>query len=596
MRWAGSGRTGGDDRAPGGARRLILLAGAATGGAAASTAWSRRGRSGEPAASRRAGDIDVSIPPQAAYGLHFYPATMTLQEYADALFTDGLVIVREVSAGLPDAPTNREHLRARATFMTQYNARLSHTEVGSNGVNTALVYGDDDHAASGYANVNNVFALVSNSGAAPGDPDGDPAKNEIGGVIAAMRMGKEGEATPPRATFWGVSYTLRGGLRGQQPGALAAYTAVIQNHFDGPGSRFDHYGYAAVTWPGIGDGDDFWTPHGEGDRYADTHAIPFGFIVAGQSGSWAGNAGEIGFTVGVQSGGWATSWRGDRGTGFEDHRSKIGTGFRSIDWVENGLHVGVAHPDADAGAGSVAIDARDDQPDRPLLVRRVLSPTEELVGEEAVILSDGRIKAPVLADADDAVSTLTLPTAFANAVGTISDAVADQARATASLASVAAGVPTVVPGLSFSGAAPAGRYAIEDITADVGRGSATTVDASVAVALPGEYEVTVWADWDADATGTFRSLAVMTEEEGGGRVTTLASSYLPEGLVRLGLHRHDAYQACVRVWAGETGRPLFVVIAHDAATPLDVDLRMVVRPVLVDDSSLTRRAAHPPAR
>ncbi len=524
--------------------------------------------------------VVLRVPDQSAYGLSFYPPNPSLQDYLDSILTDGLVISKKFTGGLSPEPTALELMRSRAAFITTYTGALGHTEVGSNGVNTALLYGTPTDGASGYANVNNLYALVTNSAAYPGDPHGDPARNEVGGLIAVMRMGTEGQEVPPRATFWGSSYTLRGGWRGQEPGGLGAYTAVLQNHFDGPGSRIDHYAFAAVTWPGIGDGEDFWLEPGVGDRYAGTYAIPFGFIVAGQSGTWP-DGGGIGYGVGVQSGGWATPWRGDRGHGYEDQRSKIGTGFRSIDWVENGLHIGLPHPDGALGAASILLDGSEAAPARPILARRTYSAEDLVLSEEPVILADGRVKAPRLIDDDDAVSTRTLPAAHVSAVGPVSAGVGRQVHATSTI-SAPPGTPTVVGPLVFSTPPVAGMYAIGSVAPDLGSGAAATTYASVEVSAPGEYEVTLEVEWDADPSGSFRSQAMMTLEDGPDRPKVITSNHIPTGLLSMGLRKHDAYQSTFRVRSDQSGKPVFAVVAHDAPKSLRAVVSLLIRPVMVD--------------
>lgn len=527
--------------------------------------------------------------PQEAYVYSFYPANMTLQEYIDAVLTDGLIVIREIdNAPLQD----RERLQSSGTFFTKYNAQLGHTDVGSNGVNSILIYGDEA-AASGFANLHNFYALVKSSGAKEGGSGpANAARNEIGGIIASMRMGEDDEGA--EASFWGASFTLRGGWGGVEPGGMGGYTAVIQNHFDGPGSRFDHFGYAAVTWPGIGDGEDFQSgvsDPGEGSRFDPTFAIPFGFVVAGQSGPWPAGGGN-GFDVGVQSGGWATPWRGDRGDGYELNRSRIGVGFRSLDWIENAVHVGLAHVDAGPAASAIAVDTLVEEGERPILARRVLTTAEVLVSEEPIVLSDGRVKAPNRLESDDAISSQTLAAAHASAIGTIADAATRHAFArtpiTGSLLTVAPQTHTFMGPMTFPDAPPAGRYSIEDLEIDMG-GPVVIVDGAVEVLLPGEYEVTVWAEWQNPSPtdrGTFRSLALMTTEEIGSYIKTLATSHLPQGLLAMGAFQQDAYQPTVRVRVDEGGKPLFGLVAHDASVSLTVKLSMLVRPVLVDEEAL----------
>lgn len=571
-----------------GRRQFIRLAGASAGGLLLATTLDHD--VAVAATSMPASDVDLGINLHTPLSASIYPTTMSLQDYLDSVFVDGLIIMTEISSGLPSSPTARQLFQSRATFATQYTAQLSHDEVGSNGVNSLIVYGNEQTGASGFANIHNIFAVVRNS-VSDGSDDGDPARNEVGGIIAAMRMGDDADLVPPRATFWGTSFSLRGGWRSQEPGGLAAYTAVMQNHFDGPGSRFDHYGYAAVTWPGIGDGDDFWNEPGVGDRYARTFPIPFGFIVAGQSGDWHGDqsksGGEIGFQVGVQSGGWATPWRGDRGAGYEIQPSKIGVGFRSIDWIENGIHVGIPHLDASLDAASLVIDVLTTAPTQPIVARRTVGPDVPSPVEQPIILADGRVKAPLLVDPDDAVSAQTLGSARATAVGTVPASIARQGFTTASMTSIPSGVVTIVGPWTFPWAPALDRFAIDDLSIDVGGGPANTVDGAVQILLAGEYEATIWADWEVDTSGAFRLLSLMTLEELASYPKTLASSYLAEPLVQLGHHDQDAYQATVRVRIDELGKPLFAVVVHDATTNLDVNLSMLVKPVLVDESSLS---------
>jgi hypothetical protein len=215
----------------------------------------------------------------------------------------------------------------------------------------------------------------------------DPA-NEIGGCIASLQMGRGGDP-PPTATLWGSSYTLRGPV-GRQPGALMGYTAVMQNFFDGSGSRSANYGFAAITRPGIGDGYD-WHYH-DPIRDSTTFPIDHGFIVCGDSGSFP-DGGDIGYRVAFQAGGGASSW-----ASREEWRSRIGTGLLVRDWLEAGIHVQPPHLDA-GPVPHVLLNRRDHQTGNLLECR-----SEDGLGLLTAIRADGRV---AVADGVDPIDAVT---------------------------------------------------------------------------------------------------------------------------------------------------------------------------------------------
>jgi hypothetical protein len=293
----------------------------------------------------------------------FYPASSSLADLVTTVLRDGFTSFRRITDDDPGGPS-----QSLSCLLAEYRRALGVTEVGSNGSMVGLTYGRPGKPAGGFANLTTLVAEVRGSE--------DPA-NEIGGCIASLQIGKGGDPAPT-ATLWGSSYTLRGPV-GRQPGGLMAYTAVVQNHFDGSGSRSVNYGYAALTRPGIGDGADYHAEHHDPIRNAPTHPVDLGFVVCGDSGpSSAG--GQIGFRVAFQAGGGASPWSSP-----EHWRSKIGTGLVVRDWVEGGVHVHPPHPDA-AAAPQIRVDRRDTQGGNLLECR-----TEDTTHVLAAIRPDGRI-------------------------------------------------------------------------------------------------------------------------------------------------------------------------------------------------------------
>lgn len=316
---------------------------------------------------------------------------MTLQELVDRVFGAGIQLGHEVTDRSTGGP-----LLARAAFMTDYRRRLGVNDVGSSGTVSTLVYGRNERggAAGGYANASVIGAAVRGSD--------DPA-NEIGGCIGSLQLGVDGDDRPVYATLWGSSYTLRG-YPGVQPGGLMAYTAVVQNYFDGSGSRSANYGYAAVTRPGIGDGGDFWNEPGTGFRYASTHPVDVGFVVCGDSGPYP-EGGGIGYQVAFQAGGEASPWA-ERG----DWRTRIGVGVVVQDWLEGGVHVHEPHPDAEAGAPHLRLDAT--RPDRASFFEcRIKDEAEPVMA----VRGDGRVRSAPAREPDDVVTLAQMEALLPNA-------------------------------------------------------------------------------------------------------------------------------------------------------------------------------------
>lgn len=266
-----------------------------------------------------------------------YPPHMSLQDLVTNWLRHGFNVARRVTDDDPGGPA-----QARAFLLTDYQRLLGPDDVGSNGTLSGLSYGRPGEPAGGFANATVIVAEVLGSE--------DPA-NEIGGCIASLQMGRGG-TPPPTGTLWGSAYTLRGPVE-RQPGALMAYTAVVQNFFDGTGSRSPNYGYAAITRPGIGDGADFHVH--DPIRDATTHPVDIGFVVCGDSGPYP-TGGGIGYRVAFQAGGAASPWAGPE----QDWRTRIGTGLLVRDWLEGGVHVHPPHPDA-ADVPHVRLDRRDGQ-------------------------------------------------------------------------------------------------------------------------------------------------------------------------------------------------------------------------------------------
>lgn len=317
-------------------------------------------------------DLDTQANRLTRDGL--YPETLSLQDLVTSLLRDGFNAYRKVTDDDPDDPT-----QARSFLVTDYRRSLSATELGSNGSMFGLSYGSPKQAAGGFANCTTIVIEVRGSE--------DPV-NEIGGCIASMQLGRGGEP-PPTASLWGSSYTLRGSV-GRQPGGLMAYTAVVQNYFNGSGSRSANYGFAAVTRPGIGDGADFHVH--DPIRDSTTYPVDFGFVVCGDSGP-VPEGGGIGYRVAFQAGGAASPW-----APADQWRSRIGTGLLVRDWLEGGIHVHPPHPDA-ADAAHVRLDRREGQLGNLLECR-----TEDGRGVLLAARPDGRLTITDGRDPSDAVT------------------------------------------------------------------------------------------------------------------------------------------------------------------------------------------------
>jgi hypothetical protein len=305
----------------------------------------------------------------------FYPESATVQEVFDLLLHDGFNIYRRVTDDDPE-----RNLGARLGLLTDYRRDIPFDQVGGNGAVFGLSYGWPGAPAGGNVNVTVIGAEVRASE--------DPA-NEVGGCIASLQLGR-GTDPPPTASLWGSSYTLRGSV-GRQPGGLMAYTAVVQNYFDGPGSRSDNYGFAAVTRPGIGDGHDFH--HHDPIRHSTTYPVDYGFVVCGDSGAYP-DGGDVGYRVAFQAGGAASPW-----ATREQWRTRIGTGLLVRDWLESGIHVHPPHPDAGA-VPQLRLDRRDGQAGNYLECR-----SQDGLGLMAAIGADGRIRA---ADGQDPAEVVTV--------------------------------------------------------------------------------------------------------------------------------------------------------------------------------------------
>jgi hypothetical protein len=325
----------------------------------------------------------------------FYPSSLSVQDLVTSWLHDGFNTYRLVTEEDPGGVT-----QARAFLLTDYRRLLGPTEVGANGSVDGLSYGRPGEPAGGFANLTTIVAEVRGSE--------DPA-NEIGGCIASLQLGRGGDP-PPTASLWGSSYTLRGSV-GRQPGGLMAYTAVVQNYYDGSGSRSDNYGYAAVTRPGIGDGADYHVH--DPIRDSTTYPVDFGFIVCGDSGPCP-EGGAIGYQVGFQAGGGVSPW-----SPREYWRSKIGTGLVVRDWIEGGVHVRSPHPDA-ASPVHLRLDRRDDQTDNLIECR-----SEDGLGLLAAVRPDGRVTAADGLDPNDLVTRSQLDAALAASSAELDAAVRD---------------------------------------------------------------------------------------------------------------------------------------------------------------------------
>lgn len=356
-------------------------------------AWVARGSLPASAVS-----IDLDPMPNRMTPGGFHPASSSVQDLLTSLLRDGFNTYRRVTDEDPDGPT-----QARSFLLTDYRRNLGATDVGSNGSLFGLTYGHRDQPAGGFANVTTIVAEVRASE--------DPA-NEVGGCIASLQMGR-GQDAPPTGSLWGASYTLRGPV-GRQPGGLMGYTAVMQNYFDGSGSRSVNYGYAAITRPGIGDGADFHVH--DPIRESTTYPIDLGFVVCGDSGPHP-EGGELGYRVAFQAGGGASPWSSP-----EHWRSRIGTGLLVRDWLEAGIHVQPPHPDA-GEVPQVRLDRRDAQRGNLLECR-----SEDGKGLLAAILPDGRLFVADGRDPCDAVTRAQLDDALATTRRQVRE-LTDQVRA-----------------------------------------------------------------------------------------------------------------------------------------------------------------------
>lgn len=329
-----------------------------------------------------AGAVSVSLDPQpnrlVPSGL--YEPTMDLQALIDQLFDRGFATTRLVTDESTGQPTF-----CRSLLITDYRRLLGPTELGSNGALNGISYGRPDRPAGGFANASTILVEVQGSE--------EPA-NEIGGCVASMQMGRGGDSAPT-GTFWGCTYTLRGPVD-RQPGALMAYTAVVQNYFDGSGSRSPNFGYAAVTRPGIGDGADYYVP--DPIRFSPTYPVDFGFVVCGDSGPYP-TGGGIGYRVAFQAGRGASPWAQP----IEEWRSKIGTGVSVSDWVQHGVHVTPPHAEAEPGAAHLRLDRREGQTGNLVECR-----SEDASTVLAAVRPDGRLKVAGGIASDDAVTRLQL--------------------------------------------------------------------------------------------------------------------------------------------------------------------------------------------
>lgn len=343
-------------------------------------AWVARGSLPASAVS-----INIDPMPNRMTPDGFHPASTTVQDLLTSLLRDGFNTYRLVTDEDPDGPT-----QARSFLLTDYRRDLGATEVGSNGSLFGLTYGHRGQPAGGFANATTIVAEVRASE--------DPA-NEVGGCIASLQMGR-GQDPPPTGSLWGASYTLRGPV-GRQPGGLMAYTAVVQNHFDGSGSRSANYGYAAITRPGIGDGADFHVH--DPIRNSTTYPVDLGFVVCGDSGAHP-EGGDVGYRVAFQAGGGASPW-----SPSEHWRSRIGTGLLVRDWLDVGVHVHPPHPDA-GDVPQVRLDRRDAQVGNPLELR-----TEDGEHVLSALRPDGRMTISDGRDPADAVTRAQLDQALASA-------------------------------------------------------------------------------------------------------------------------------------------------------------------------------------
>lgn len=339
--------------------------------------WVARGSLPASAITVELDPMRTSLLPEA-----LHPESASLQELVRRVFHDGFHTYRRVTDDDPEVG-----LAARLILLTDYRRRLPFDQVGSNGSVFGLSYGRAGEPAGGNVNITTIAAEIRASE--------DPA-NEIGGIIASLQIGK-GTDPPPTASLWGSSFTLRGSV-GRQPGGLMGSTVVVQNYFDGSGSRSANYGYAAVTRPGIGDGYDFHQH--DPIRHSTTYPVDYGFVVCGDSGPYP-DGGGIGYRVAFQAGGAASPW-----ATREQWRTRIGTGLLIRDWLETGIHVHPPHVDAGA-VPQVRLDRRDGQAGNYLECR-----SEDGLGLMAAIGPDGRIRSAPGTDPADVVTVAQLASAL----------------------------------------------------------------------------------------------------------------------------------------------------------------------------------------
>jgi hypothetical protein len=330
--------------------------------------------------------VHVDLDPMAnrLFPEGFRPPSASVQDTFTTLFNDGLNVFRRVSDDEPDGP-----MQTRTCLLTDYRRTLPFDQIGGNGALFGLSYGAPGEPAGGFVNVTTIGAEVRASE--------DPA-NEIGGCIAALQLGR-GIDPPPTASLWGSSYTLRGSVD-RQPGGLMAYTAVVQNYFNGSGSRSANYGFAAVTRPGIGDGADFHVH--DPIRNSTTYPVDYGFVVCGDSGPYP-DGGGVGYRVAFQAGGAASPW-----ATRDEWRSRIGTGLMVQDWLEAGVHIHPPHVDAEDDVPQLRLDRRDAQTGNYLECR-----SEDGLGLMAAITPDGRVWAADGRDPGDLVTVAQMEAALA---------------------------------------------------------------------------------------------------------------------------------------------------------------------------------------
>ncbi len=238
-------------------------------------------------------------------------------------------------------------------------------EIAGAATGTFVIYGRPGETAGGYANVHVPGGIMYGSS--------DPA-NELGGIVGFVLIGCDvhlpadfpvdpGVNDPDDAvtgTARSDSWTVRC-FPGTQPGMLVGAARLIQNLFDGSGSRAHNAAYVALTRPGIGDGPDFFT--GGDFRESETFPVDYGFIAAGSSGTLIAPDGDVGFRVAFQAGGRAETWSGDydpTDPTDSDGYSKIGTGLLARDWTSRAIKILPPHDDAADELAVELVDGNDD--------------------------------------------------------------------------------------------------------------------------------------------------------------------------------------------------------------------------------------------